>query len=151
MGKEAQRICDEDGVKPEKVAVRREGAWVFGICLGVVVASFLLTPDPKGYGTHQQLLLLPCMFHELTGLPCAFCGMTTGFALMARGQVGAAFAANLMAPVGFVLTVLIGLLGLRAAICGRSFVPALGKHPRAPVVFAAVVLVFWAANVILHL
>ncbi|MEN6642056.1 MAG: DUF2752 domain-containing protein [Armatimonadia bacterium] len=132
-------------------AVRREGALVFGACLVVVVASFLLTPDPKGYGTHQQLFLPPCLFHLLTGLPCAFCGMTTGFALMARGQVSAALSANLMAPVGFVLTVVVGVLGLVAAICGRSFVPALVKHPRAPTVFAVGLLVVWAANVILHL
>jgi len=153
MGNEAQRIRYGDGVKPkpETVAVRREGAWVFGICLAVVVASFVLTPDPRGYGTHQQLFLLPCVFHELTGLPCAFCGMTTGFALMARGQVWAAFSANVMAPAGFALTVVAGLLGLLSAICGRSLAPSLVTHPRAPAVFAVVLLVSWAANVILHL
>lgn len=148
-------IVAEDNLEGAEIAtrraIRRDGGILLAACALVVVTSFWLSPDPAGLGTHQQLFLPPCLFHLLTGLPCAFCGMTTGFALMAQGQVSAALAANLMAPGGFAVTVVVGLLGLVAAIRGRSLAPGLLKHPRAPKVFLAGVLVVWVANVILHL
>lgn len=67
---------------------------------GVLGLAWGLEPDPKGYGTHQQLGLPPCTFRSLTGIPCPSCGMTTAFAWTARGRVDRAWRAN---PAGALL------------------------------------------------
>jgi hypothetical protein len=41
-----------------------------------------------------------CPFRAATGLPCATCGMTHAFVLLARGELAAAFAAS---PLGALL------------------------------------------------
>jgi hypothetical protein len=40
-----------------------------------------------------------CPLRRLTGVPCPFCGMTTGVLALSRGDVLAAFAANPVAPL----------------------------------------------------
>lgn len=40
-----------------------------------------------------------CPLRRLTGVPCPFCGMTTGVLALSRGDVIAAFAANPVAPL----------------------------------------------------
>jgi hypothetical protein len=67
----------------------------------------LLNPDPRGYGTHQQLGLPPCTFRFLVGRPCPGCGMTTSFAFFARGRLIEAMQAN---PAGIVLAVVCAFL-----------------------------------------
>lgn len=67
--------------------------------LGVLGALLLLTarrlsPDPRGYGTHEQLGLAACAFYSWTGLPCPSCGMTTAWAYAADGEWRHALAAN---------------------------------------------------------
>ncbi|MBA4063727.1 MAG: hypothetical protein C0501_08440 [Isosphaera sp.] len=44
--------------------------------------------------THTQLGMPPCGFVLATGRPCPACGMTTSFALLVRGDVGASLRAN---------------------------------------------------------
>ena len=44
--------------------------------------------------THTQLGMPPCNFVVMTGKPCPACGMTTSFALLVRGDVGASLRAN---------------------------------------------------------
>ncbi len=70
----------------------------------VVGASAWLQPDARGFGTHQQLGLPPCMFEAYTHVPCPGCGLTTSFAHMAHGHVLQAFGAHLMGPFLFLLT-----------------------------------------------
>jgi sugar phosphate permease len=54
-----------------------------------------LAPDPRGFGTHEQLGLARCWFTATTGWPCPTCGMTTAWAHGTRGDVTAACSANL--------------------------------------------------------
>ena len=82
--------------------------------------AWLLTPDPRGVGTHEQLLLLPCNFYRLTELPCPFCGMTTAFAHMARGQALEALSAQPAGALGFVVCLLSLVIVTAAAITGRD-------------------------------
>ncbi|HYC79172.1 MAG TPA: DUF2752 domain-containing protein [Planctomycetota bacterium] len=69
-------------------------------CATVLAIAVRLEPDPRGVGTHEGLGLAPCGFLQRTGKPCLSCGMTTAFANMARGRVGAALDAN---PYGVLL------------------------------------------------
>ena len=76
---------------------------VVGSCLVLGVAVWL-DPDPRGFGTHEQLDLPPCHYLELTGSPCVTCGMTTSFSNMIRLNVVGAWNANPMGLVLFLLT-----------------------------------------------
>lgn len=67
------------------------------VVMGIAV---WLTPDPKGFGTHQQLGMPPCTFRTVTGLNCPHCGLTTSFSWFVRGQWQRAGRAN---PAGLVL------------------------------------------------
>jgi hypothetical protein len=73
-------------------------AWGTVGALPLLTAALLLTPSPKGMGTHQQLGLPPCTFLYLTGFPCPFCGMTTSWTHAAHGQVFESIRAQ---PMGF--------------------------------------------------
>ena len=68
------------------------GAGIFGLILLATAAR--LQPDPRGYGTHEQLGLTPCYFRHLTDQPCPWCGATTAWAHALRGEVGLAVRAN---------------------------------------------------------
>jgi hypothetical protein len=73
----------------------------FGLVIAAVAMAGTLglaawiTPDRRGYGTHEQLGLPPCAFRKVTGVVCPSCGMTTSFAYLVRGQVGRAARVNL--------------------------------------------------------
>src|SRR5262245_50047952 len=73
----------------------------------ILATAFFLTPNPKGFGTHEKLHLPPCLFRALTHLPCPSCGLTTSFAYFAKGAFLKSFQANLMGPFLF-----LGVLGL---------------------------------------
>jgi Protein of unknown function (DUF2752) len=73
----------------------------------VLGVAHRLEPDPRGYGTHLQLGLSPCMFAQVTGYRCPSCGMTTSFAWFVRGRFDRAWRAN---PVGSLLAPTCALL-----------------------------------------
>lgn len=70
--------------------------------LGLVVAVLLvpswlawqLTPNARGYGTHEQLGLPPCSFMSWCGRPCPTCGMTTAWSHSVRGEWSRALDCN---------------------------------------------------------
>lgn len=73
---------------------RKRDLTLYALCWGVgalvFALSFWLAPDPAGVGTHTQLGLPTCGVYELFHKPCPSCGMTTAFALAARGRLGEA-------------------------------------------------------------
>ena len=75
-------------------------------CTALLLVPFMLTPNSKLVGTHTQLSLPPCFFHYITGIPCPFCGMTTSFALIVRGDLVHAWVANPWGPL-FYLSLLV--------------------------------------------
>ncbi|HVJ67925.1 MAG TPA: DUF2752 domain-containing protein [Caulifigura sp.] len=93
------------------------------VCLGLaslfaglffVAAS--VNPDPRGYGTHEQLGLTPCAFREVLKIPCPTCGGTTSFAHFVRGQWRQSFQVNSAAfAFAFLSALLTPWLALSAA------------------------------------
>lgn len=76
---------------------------------GLFVVATSLNPEPRGFGTHQQLGLPPCSLRTLFGIPCPTCGMTTSFAHFVRADLADACRAN---PAGLVV-----------AVCAFLFIP----------------------------
>lgn len=72
-------------------------------CTWVIAEAVSVTPDARGYGTHESLGMEPCGFYRATGRPCPSCGMTTSFANMVRLRPLAAFRAS---PAGALLCLL---------------------------------------------
>ena len=55
--------------------------------LGLAALGLVLHPDPRGYGTHEQLGFGPCLPMRLWNIPCPGCGVTTAVTLALRGHV----------------------------------------------------------------
>jgi hypothetical protein len=103
-----------------------------------------VTPDKRGFGTHEQLGLPPCAFRVITGIPCPSCGMTTSFAYVVRGQLLVAALTN---PGGCLLAlgaiVLIPWC-LVSALAGRTI--GLRSPERAAVVTVLIVVALSAVS-----
>jgi hypothetical protein len=105
------------------------------VCLLALAAW--LEPDPRGLGTHQRLGLPPCTFQVVFAMRCPSCGMTTAWAHLVRGQIGAACGANVGGLLVGLVALLLGPWALLSGLCGRWLGPAI----RAPVAAWATVLV----------
>ncbi|MEM8713627.1 MAG: DUF2752 domain-containing protein [Planctomycetota bacterium] len=84
--------------------------------LGLVAAlalGFLTEPDPRGYGTHEQLGFGPCGFREWFGGPCPTCGVTTSVSHAAHGAWMEAWRTQ---PLGVILIVGCAIAGPGALI-----------------------------------
>lgn len=101
----ATKVSDADHSKERpSLRIRFAAAIVAtGLCLIIFFAT-RLSPDPRGFGTHQQLGLPECAFKSAIGKRCPHCGMTTSMTYLVRGQWRQAWNAN---PGGYVLTLLI--------------------------------------------
>lgn len=104
--------------------VRLIAAIVFAACAGILGLAVKLRPDPRGYGTHQQLRMAPCGMLIAFGIPCPTCGMTTAYAHTVRGNWLRALYAQ---PAGFVFA-------LATIVCGTGSLWSLvtGRPPRVP-------------------
>lgn len=114
--------------------------------LGLLAARALLTPEPQGFGTHEQLGLPACQSMNWFGLPCPGCGVTTSVAWFAHAQVLESLRTQ---PLGFLIGVLALLsapLALMQVARGRDLGDGLGRWNRREVwfAFAAYALVAWA-------
>ncbi len=95
-------------------------AAVVGLSLAAAVAlAARLTPDPRGWGTHEQLGLAPCWFRQAAGRPCPACGMTTAWAYAVRGNALAAVDASVGGAVLFAICVVAAAWCTASAASGR--------------------------------
>ena len=98
----------------------------------VLGVAHWLTPDPAGFGTHRQLGLAGCTVMTLTGWPCPMCGMTTTFAHMGDGEIGAAFLNQPFGVVLFLMTVAAAIVGTIDLVTGmgayRKVLKAIGPY-----------------------
>jgi hypothetical protein len=84
---------------PRLRTAARVGLLTLALGMTVVLATAgQLQPDPRGYGTHEQLGRPPCAILRLTGRPCPSCGLTTSFAWFVRGNLARSWQANPSGP-----------------------------------------------------
>lgn len=88
------------------------GATLLG-ALALIVLGLWITPDPRGFGTHEQLGMPPCHFLAWTGIPCPGCGVTTSVSLAAHGDFTASFWNQ---PFGLVVALTLPLAAVTALV-----------------------------------
>ena len=89
------------------------------VLVGFFAVALWLSPDPRGFGTHQQLGLPPCSFRLLFGRPCPSCGMTTCFTHFVRAEFVQAAQANFAGVVIASTCVLLIPWCVWSAVIGR--------------------------------
>ena len=95
---------------------------MLGAAAAVIAAWGLaqwLAPDPRGYGTHEQIGLLPCLTKRLFDLPCMFCGMTTAVTLVVQGDVARGFQTQPAAALGALLAAPFAMICAALAAWGK--------------------------------
>jgi len=133
------------------VSGRSEALVVFVVCASVLAGSWLLIPNAAGTGLVNGLPYRVCLFRAVTHLPCPFCGMTTAFALMARGRVVQAARENVLGPVAYAITCIGLAAGLYGIITKRGVIPAWLGRPEAVKVIAGIIVAAWAVNIYIYL
>src|SRR6185503_2475994 len=109
-GEPAATSCVACGALRSEVAVelartaRSREHWL--LLLGAVALPIVLLglgralhPDPRGFGTHEQLGFKACLPMRLWNFPCPGCGVTTSIALMAHGRPLAALRTQPFGPI----------------------------------------------------
>jgi len=79
----------------------------------LVLLATIAEPDPRGYGTHEQLGLSPCRLKQWTDVPCPGCGVTTATTLALQGRPVDSF---LVQPFGLLTAIGLPLLTLWAVL-----------------------------------
>ncbi len=99
-----------------------------------------LEPDPRGFGTHEQLGLRSCTFLTVTGRFCPTCGMTTAYAWLVRGRVDRSWKSNPAGCLLALLTVPIAAWLAAMAVANQPIGFSSLSRPLASLLVAAVVL-----------
>lgn len=103
---------------PAKLRIARAALALAGAAL--LLVARILTPDPRGAGTHEQLGLPPCFTLTNLHIPCPFCGMTTAFSLMAHGRITHAFMTQPAGAIAFIAVLILVPAAAAIAIIGRE-------------------------------
>jgi hypothetical protein len=113
---------------------------------GVLGAAWIL-PQLWARGVNP---MPPCLFHQLTGLSCPFCGGTRSFAAMAHGNVAAAAHVYPLGPLLFAGLIAALALAMYTLLSGRRFTLALDPVARNRLITTAVVLLAlnWSAKLL---
>lgn len=119
------------------------------IALMLCAIAGTLSPDPRGFGTHEQLGLTPCRFYQWTGRPCPTCGTTTAWTLVMKGHMAAAVKTNLSGALLCVAILVLAPWVLMSAAWGGWLVmcPNLWWIMIAGSVWMAVAIIDWLQRV----
>jgi len=130
---------------------RIKSGMIFVGCTSVLLVAAFLSPDSRGYGTHEKLGLPPCGFKSTTGFPCATCGMTTSFSHAAHGDLIASFQNQPMGAVLAVMTAIFAVLGLYGLATGASLRSLWFRvfNSRNVIVFGVLLLIAWGYKIYL--
>jgi len=114
--------------------------------LAVLLLASQLRPDPRGWGTHEQLGLPPCTFLILSGKRCPACGMTTAWAHFTHGRLADALRTHAAGTLLAVVALVVALGALIVAARGKrlSWQPGQRAIAGLAVALAGVVLFEWA-------
>lgn len=88
--------------------------------LGALAVASLLSPDPRGRGTHEQLGLPPCTLTVVAGLPCPACGMTTSWSLATHGRLADAARTHASGTLLALVALVVGLVCVIVAVQGKQ-------------------------------
>jgi hypothetical protein len=119
MDEQRARAVDAPGEGRSR-AHKRILVTILALALLAFAVGRWLDPDPRGYGTHEQLWLPPCRAMSVFGIPCPVCGVTTALSLAAHGRWLDSFATQ---PFGCVLALALfalALAALAAHLAGRD-------------------------------
>jgi hypothetical protein len=97
--------------------------------LGLLVLALVLRPDPRGFGTHEQLGFQPCLPIRLWNLPCPGCGVTTAVTLALHGHPLRSLATQPFGLVTIALVLAFAVFALRVHRRGRDLFQELGQLP----------------------
>jgi len=117
---------------------------------GPLIVASRLGPDPRSFGTHEQLGLPPCTFATLFHMRCPTCGMTTAWAHAAHGQLQAALATHVTGTALAGASFLAGTWLFAVVALGRPWAPRLMRLTLAAYVaigFSAALLIEWAVRI----
>lgn len=89
---------------------------ILGLTASMVVLALVAEPDPRGFGTHEQLGLWPCRMKQFTGLPCPGCGVTTSVTHAVQGRPLEALRVQ---PLGLLVALLLPPLSVWALVVHR--------------------------------
>ncbi len=102
------------------LAERLIAGYISACATAALALGTWVRPDPRGFGSHEQLYHIPCGFRAAFGIPCPTCGMTTSFAYMMRLEVVKAFFAQPFGILVFGITVGAALGGAVVLVSGIS-------------------------------
>ncbi|MCA8971583.1 MAG: DUF2752 domain-containing protein [Planctomycetes bacterium] len=141
--------CQTGTVVPAPASPLERVLLVILALAGLALMGWLVVatdPDPRGFGTHEQLGMQPCSWPLLYGEPCPTCGVTTAASLVVHLRPVEAVRVQ---PFGAVLTIALVAFVLAAllhAVRGRSLVARVALWPWGWIFLGGVVLLFasWA-------
>jgi hypothetical protein len=93
-----------------------------------------LEPDPRGWGTHEQLGFRPCYPMAQWNVPCPGCGVTTALAHAARGELLTALCVQPFGPIVGFAALALSLWALLQHARGRDLAEELPRLPWRPIV-----------------
>jgi len=140
---EAETLQD-DTVVPW-IVDRAMVALVLAVGGWLIYALVQVHPDPRGFGTHEQLGMLRCSWPAMSGIPCPTCGVTTAATHMLHLQPWQSVVAQ---PFGAALTLFCLWMWLVAGWCllrNAPFVVRLARLPYGTILvgFTALLLGSW--------
>ena len=118
--------------------------------LATLLLASQLRPDPRGWGTHEQLGLPPCTLLALTGKRCPACGMTTSWAHFTHGRIAEALDANAAGTLLAGMALVTGTTAVVVAVRGRrvAWQPRETQVAVAALAVAGVILCEWAVRLL---
>lgn len=125
---QTQRTPPPPAGKWVRISLLAIGAMLVGVFgIAVYLNPYNADGSPRNMATHTRLGLPPCNFVEMTGKPCPSCGMTTSFALLVRGDVGASLNANWVGTTIAVVWAALLVWSFASAIGNRLFLIPPGR------------------------
>ena len=79
----------------------------------MLVLALVISPDERGFGTHEQFGLPACKTMAWFHVPCPGCGVTTALTHALHGEFAASFETQ---PLGILVAILIPLVALWALV-----------------------------------